>query len=229
MTDRGARSTTSRPLGNSLVYRGKSMYPTFRELDLLGYQRDRPIRTGDVIVFPHPEKTHLVVHRVVRADPENLVTRGDNSAEVDLFSVPVPSVVGVVSTCHRNGRPRRVRGGAAGQAIASICTVRRKLQGTVVATVAPLYRFCVSRRVPSRWTSPHIDLRLSRFVRRDYEEYQLRHHGRAVGIRRENDKQWQLLFPYALFVNVDDLPEPPAEGMVRVRAFGDDESPRSAG
>lgn len=185
------------------------MYPTFRELDLLSYRRDIPIKAGDVIAYPDPDRPRVIVHRVQRLTPEGLATKGDNLPEADPYLVNPATVLGVVRICLRDGRSRRVRGGAAGQVVAARCAIRGQVLRVAAATAGRPYRFMVSRKIPSRWTSSHLDLRMSRYVRHEAEEFQLHHHGRAVGVRRQGEAGWQLHFPYPLFVDPDGLQEPP--------------------
>jgi hypothetical protein len=191
-----------------LVYRGPSMYPTFQELDLLRYQRDCPIRAGDVVAFKDPIILRTVVHRVIRVTDNGLVTRGDNSGGIDPYLVPISHVLGVIRSCHRNGVPMRVRGGAVGRAIALGYIVRRHGRRAIRATAGPPYRYLSSRRVISRWTSPLLDLRLSTYLRSDGAEFQIHHHGRIAGICRPGTDRWHLFFPYGILIDVDLLPEP---------------------
>lgn len=201
-------SEAGRPPRDTLVYRGPSMHPTFQELDLLSYQRNCPVRAGDVVAFVNPVVPRTVVHRVVRVTGRGLVTRGDNAAVADPYLVPVSHVLGVVRWCHRNGISQKVLGGAAGRRTARGHIVSRHGRRVLGAAAGPLYRYMVSRRVISRWTSPLFELRLSAYLRSDGREFQLHHNGRAVGVRSPGAQHWHLDFPYALLVDPDRLPEP---------------------
>ena len=190
----------------TLLYRGQSMLPTFRELDLICYQRDCPVKAGDVVAFSLPgDRPCIVVHRVMKVTEDGLVTRGDNG-EPDPDVVPISRVLGVVRAYNRNGRLHKVSGGVLGKAVALQCVVRRQGRRTVRKTVGSLYRYMVSHRVVSRWTSPYLGLRHSRFIKGGFEEDQLHHRAKAIGIRRPGADRWHIYFPYALIVDADSLP-----------------------
>lgn len=112
---------------NTLVYRGSSMYPTFRDLDVLSYRNDRPPRAGDVIVFSSSEHGIFIVHRIMRCAHRGYVTQGDNGAPDD-EPVALAQVIGRITAANRNGSSFIVRGGPSGLAYAKGCHAFRRLR-----------------------------------------------------------------------------------------------------
>jgi len=117
MTDRETE-TTGWEERNTLVYRGSSMHPTFRDLDVLMLQPDATPVAGDVIAYTSPENGRITVHRVVRCSDRGFVTQGDNNRSPDLRPVRTARVLGRVDLCNRDGTVTAVRGGRRGLAVA---------------------------------------------------------------------------------------------------------------
>lgn len=122
------------------MYKGSSMFPTFRELDVLSYRKDRSLRAGDVIAFVSPNHGHITVHRVVRIRGEEYITQGDNSASPDPAPVQPDRVLGRIDTFNRDGVVLKVCGGKPGFAYAKGCHAFRRLRPTIAALVGPVYR-----------------------------------------------------------------------------------------
>ncbi len=101
-------------------YRGDSMEGTLRRGDLLlvAPVEFAAVCPGDVIVFGSPEAgggRPVVVHRVLGRTAAGLVTRGDARARPDSQPVGAACLVGRVCFVRREGRLRRVWGGARGR------------------------------------------------------------------------------------------------------------------
>jgi signal peptidase I len=110
-----ARQARKKGAGSVFVYTGASMRPTFRPGHLL-YVRPvaRDLTAGDVVVFDDPERDGQVVHRVVAATDEGLVTRGDSNPRNDALPVAYGQVVGRVETAEFSGKFKEVAGGQRG-------------------------------------------------------------------------------------------------------------------
>jgi signal peptidase I len=100
-----------------VAYVGPSMNPTLKEPDLLEVipYRDRTVRVGDVIFFMHPERDSFVVHRVTRATPQGIFTRGDNNAQHDAWCLQEKDIRGQVVAAWRGSQRRVIAGGGIGQ------------------------------------------------------------------------------------------------------------------
>lgn len=102
------------------IYRGRSMRGTFQPGDALVLEPTplEAIRPGDVVVFRGSKPAGAdgaaadVVHRVVSLADGGLVTRGDANRSLDSETVRADNLRGRVRRLERNGRSRRVMGGA---------------------------------------------------------------------------------------------------------------------
>ena len=120
------RRARHRPGERLFVYRGRSMWPTFLDGDVLvvrplggGGRGGRPSspRRGDCAVFALRPDESPTVHRVVGvlAGGRQVATRGDAHRELDDRPVPRELIIGVVTARLRYGRETRVHGGVAGR------------------------------------------------------------------------------------------------------------------
>jgi signal peptidase I len=79
------------------LVRGKSMQPYLRDGDLvLTRRRSGQPRPGDVMVYRPERLPFAVVHRVVEADKDGVVVRGDANSHSDPERVPSRRVLGQV-------------------------------------------------------------------------------------------------------------------------------------
>ena len=100
---RGYQAYLDQAIFGSVVH-GTSMFPTFRENDMVLWIETDPedIHLGDVIIFLHPTTPGIdnVVHRVVEiqldAGKYSFRTQGDNSSSPDRYYVPSANVHGLV-------------------------------------------------------------------------------------------------------------------------------------
>lgn len=72
--------------GNCIRFRaeGRSMWPSIRSGDIIKVSPDTDdITVGDIILYRSRENT-AVVHRVVKRDSRNILTRGDSSLDLDM-------------------------------------------------------------------------------------------------------------------------------------------------
>ncbi len=84
--------------------RGMSMRPLFREhRDIINIRRpEKPLKRGDVILYPDISGTILVLHRIISVDGDNLLIRGDNNYFDEHRKVD--EVVGIMTSFFREGR-----------------------------------------------------------------------------------------------------------------------------
>ncbi len=94
------------------AYAGSSMSPTLCEGDLLEIvpRGERPVRTGDVILFLPPGGDQPVVHRVVRLTSQGIRTRGDSGTADDPWLLQPADILGQVVAAWRGERRRKIRG-----------------------------------------------------------------------------------------------------------------------
>lgn len=95
------------------LYRGLSMYPTFRDRDLVVVE---PLggalpHAGDVIYFDSSVRGCRVIHRVVRVRADTVQTQGDSNDRPDACEPDARAIVGrVVAVCRPAGERRVVNG-----------------------------------------------------------------------------------------------------------------------
>lgn len=99
-----------------VAFTGNSMNPTLRAGDLLMVKPygDKFVKKGDVIYLRQNDHRDNVVHRVIRATKEGVMTRGDNNPSNDPHLLNIEDIVGMVVSAQRGGKIRRVHGGRVG-------------------------------------------------------------------------------------------------------------------
>jgi signal peptidase I len=126
--------------------RGFSMYPLIRDLDVVTVSPlpRRSLRAGDVIAFRQPGSGSLVLHRILRAEPDGYLVRGDNLPAPDGI-VPKADVIGLVTLAERDGAVayRAADADASATAVLMLLRMRwafrtvRRLAGDLVRTWRP--------------------------------------------------------------------------------------------
>lgn len=105
-------------LTHCFIYHGPSMNPTFHNGDFL-YLRSTARRfiKGDVIVFTDVPENRYIVHRIISATPEHLITRGDHNCLFDR-SITKDQIVGKVELVETKTGINKVVDGFSGLVIA---------------------------------------------------------------------------------------------------------------
>lgn len=129
----------------TLVYRGSSMYPTFRELDVLSVQNDRLPRVGDVVAFTSPDHPRIIVHRVIGRTGPELITQGDNCLSPDEHPVAPDAILGRIDSVNRNGSVLSVLGGSMGLVCGKSSHVFCRFRPLIFGIMGPVYRRLVAR------------------------------------------------------------------------------------
>lgn len=91
------------------VVHGGSMEPSIAPGDIVVYRRSvEGIRSGDIVLFEHPEWPHGVVHRVAEVLPDGrVVTRGDANPSADRDPLDRRRIRGVAAFVLPSGRAVR--------------------------------------------------------------------------------------------------------------------------
>jgi hypothetical protein len=185
-------------------YSGSSMNPALKEGDVLevkGYGYE-PIRIGDVILFKKGSISGIVVHRVISASDNGLVTRGDNNSEYDPGLLDTRDVIGRVIAVWRGQRRREVLGGRGGMIMVGFTSQRTRLILAIFDFLAPCYRF-VSSRGLLRWLSFLAEPKIVKFGDRDLR---LILGSREIG-RYKEGLGWLIGPPFKLIIDEASLPE----------------------
>ncbi|MEN6342997.1 MAG: hypothetical protein ABFC89_10635 [Methanospirillum sp.] len=191
---------------NTLIYLGRSMSPTFADLDLLTYAPDDPVRPGDVIAFRRPDRDQVIVHRAIATDGAAITTQGDGNALPDPSAVERNRVIGVVRSRQRNRERSPVRGGWWGLARFRYLRERRRVVRSCVRLAAPGYRLLVRHRLVSRIGTRILPWEIRRVVRSDGIEERLWCFGRLAGIRSPGSLRWRLAAPFPALIDATLLP-----------------------
>jgi signal peptidase I len=193
---------------SDMNYTGPSMNPTLKAGDGLSVipYRNRRIQIGDVVVFPHPERSYNVVHRVVAVDSRGVRTRGDNSINMDLWILNPVDIIGRVVSAKRENRSVTIQGGALGIIFAPILWTIKKVNLSVSRILHPIYHWLAGSGIliEFNWFLPKIHA-LS-FNRPEGREFQLLMGNRVIGRRLPGKDHWQIARPFRLFVDETSLP-----------------------
>jgi hypothetical protein len=198
-------------MAEKLLYNGTSMNPLFRQGDILEVvpYDGQEIQVGDVVAFPNPKKPGKVIHRVAAVKPWGLVTKGDNLAFVDDWTLKPGDVLGQVVAIHRSGCtlpvPRQV------PASLYFLKGRRWCDRAVSRLLQPVYhrlaRSGLFQGRLGRWMKPEVLY----FSRADGPEWQLWLGKLMIGQKLPHQSHWTIRRPFRLFVDEAALPHQPPD------------------
>jgi signal peptidase I len=154
---------------------GASMTPTLSREDIVEVEPCAQARVGDVLLFKSGDK--LVIHRVVAAKPEGLMTRGDHNNHIDDSLLAPREIVGRVVAAYRGSQKRRIHGGRGGQLFSLKMRILQSLYRVMYRALAPGYHRAVDWGI-NRWIAP---LWKPTVVSYRQEELRLLCGGRVVG------------------------------------------------
>ena len=182
---------------------GSSMHPTLKPTDILEvipYKKQK-IQCGDVIVFSHPENNHKIVHRVVSVDLNGVRTRGDNSKEADFWCLNPMDIYGYVINYQRKNKLRRILGGTAGPLLAKAVRATKLIYCFISVLLKPLYHRLALKGINSERLHAFLKIRVISFCRPAGKESHLLMGRRVIGRRPPGKIQWQIKFPFRLFID----------------------------
>ncbi len=186
---------------------GPSMYPTLKPgdgIEIYPYKTPSETRVGDVIVFPHPNGTVDVVHRIIKIRRDGVITRGDNNNKIDPYSVRFDDITGKVIAVKRRTRRITIKGAKAGFFIHKLMLFRKYAR---LCALGPI-RFVSNRIAASGMFNLFhsvLDLKIVQIKRNQEQQRILVSGNRAIGKQISGSGEWQIRFPYKLFVNKDRL------------------------
>ena len=188
---------------------GFSMNPTLDHSDLLEVSPcgERLPEAGDVILCVPPGGSQAVVHRVVRAGPDGITTRGDNNAFEDAWRLRKEDIVGRIVAAWRGERRRAIAGGRAGKWQAQWVRARRGLDRAVSPTLHPFYRALETSGVVRRLLPANVRPLAVSFETATGSRWKLMFGRREVGRYDHETGRWLICRPYRLLVDERTLPE----------------------
>ncbi len=190
----------------TFVYKGPSMHPTFRDMDILcvlPYEA-RNIACGDVVVFSTPGTNKYTVHRIVRKDKGRIQTRGDNCTMPDPYTIQPESIIGYVGHVQRRDKTLHIRNGYPGKLTAFNVLVRRKIKFILKKMVSPVFNVAVNTPVFSRILFKFPKIRILSFNRPGGEVLYLSMGKHVIGKRLTGEDCWQIVRPKQLSVDEID-------------------------
>jgi hypothetical protein len=167
------------------------------------------IQVGDVVVFPDPERGHIV-HRVVAVSAQGVITKGDNIPHVDDRVLTPQEILGRVQAIERQGRTLPVPR----QAPASlyVLKLRQTCDRAISWLLRPGYRWLgqsgLFHGLLPGWLKP----KLVHFSRAEGSEWQLWLGGLLIGKKSPRQSSWSIRRPFRLFIDAASLPGEPSGG-----------------
>jgi hypothetical protein len=192
-----------------MVYTGSSMFPALKASDTIHVLlcEGKQIRRGDVIVFSPPAGSDMVVHRVISISDRGLRTRGDNSNDIDPWSLGPDRIVGRVVRAQRGKRLLTIYGGTSGLLYASAIRFFCNVDFVISSFLHPLYHRLAETGLFRRWLPDGMHTRVLSFNRSDGVEFQLLMAGHLIGRLLPGKNEWFIRRPFRLFVNEASLPD----------------------
>lgn len=195
-----------------IIYKGPSMNPTLKNLDLLTVvpYGDRKARRGDVITYNAPDREISVTHRIISVDDKGIRTLGDNNDFPDEYVLQYEDIIGRVEYAKRKNRKIKIYGGTAGHIYAkTIRTIRwfKKTIMKILKLFRPIYRFLHKSGFLAKFVSNKAKLRTVYYRRKGYFEIHLFMGNWFVGRFNEKHADWHIKLPFRLFIKEKDLIE----------------------
>ena len=188
--------------GKIFIYKGSSMYPTFKQSDLLYVvpYKDGKIKCGDVIVFKVPGKMEMVVHRIISINEEGIRTKGDNNKNIDPYVLNPCDIVGKVVYGYRGNKKIKIYG----PNIAKIILLIKKILLKIDKIFSKIFRYpyCLfSERGILRLFLPFsLRPRIIRFRKENGYELVIVMGRKAIGRYISQRQKWEIKKPFRIFL-----------------------------
>ena len=188
------------------LYKGPSMNPTFRHLDMLHVvpYECHDARIGDVVVYLKPDDLKRTTHRIVSINENSIRTRGDNNSNMDPYILNADHIIGRIDFLIRNSRRISVSRGILGHIHALKVSASRKAADIASMCLHPVYIF-LSRLQLFRFIPFLPDVRVLSFNKRDGMERQLVMGKKVIGRCMPGSDTWHISRPFRLLVNEKKL------------------------
>ncbi|BAI60954.1 conserved hypothetical protein [Methanocella paludicola SANAE] len=193
-----------------IVYTGNSMYPLFRDLDVLYIAPCNNIQSGDVIVFKWKDEydSQIIAHRVISIHQNGVTTKGDNNILPDRGFRTPEYIMGMVYYVKHGKRISRVYNGGCGIIFSKIygyiLSVNALLLKVLNWPYRILSRFGICRAILPRF----IKYRVITIKRPDGDELLLVVGQHMLGKYVPATGKWNIRPPFRLFIDDKSLPKP---------------------
>jgi hypothetical protein len=185
------------------AYVGPSMNPTLREpelMEIVPYD-NRPLRVGDVVFLLPPQSDQPVVHRVARVTPAGISTLGDNNTREDAFLLQPKDIKGRVVAAWRGQKRREIAGGLQGRLTNCWLHLWRIPGNGMSLLLRPLYSALSRCGLIARLLPAPLRPRVVIFQTRGQDKYRLLLGQHIIGRYDDRKLQWQIQWPFRLFVD----------------------------
>ncbi len=187
---------------------GPSMYPTLRSIDNIiteKYEKNDDIRVGDIIVYPHPDKTFDVVHRIIKIMDAGVITRGDNNNKIDPYVVRFADIKGKIIAIRRGKKSINIAGGIAGYIIHKIMLIRKYAVFYYKVPISKLSAVIANSKL-FNFLDPLFKVKIVYVNGKNGVNREILKLGtRAIGKRYGRNSEWFIKFPYKFFIKKERL------------------------
>lgn len=195
-----------------IIYKGPSMNPTLKNLDILTVvpYGDRKARRGDVITYKVPDSEISVTHRIISVDDKGIRTLGDNNDLPDDYVLQHKDIIGRVEYAKRKNRKIRICGGPIGLVYAKVIRTIRWLKKIIIRILKlfrPIYRFFHRSGFLAKFIANRAKLRTIYYKKENFIEIHLFMGNFYVGRLNEKCPDWNIRLPFRLFISEKDLAE----------------------
>lgn len=190
------------------TYNGQSMLPIFQPGDGLiveEYSAFSEIQIGDVITYRHPLKETEVVHRIIEICGNTIKTQGDNNEYQDNYELTFKDIQGKVTSLKRKKIVIEILNGPQGIKYLKKLRRKQKINSFFVDNLRPLYNIIAK----TGWFYGLLKFQCLKFNGPYGDELQLMRKGCFLGRKNPQNQNWEISFPYRLFVDEKKLPEIP--------------------
>lgn len=185
---------------------GPSMYPTLRSVDNVITEkclcRDN-IRVGDIIVYPHPDRTFDVVHRIIQIRYDGVITRGDNNNKMDPYIIKFDDIKGKVIAITRGKKIMNIRGGSVGYVLHKVMLLRKYIVFFIKFPLRRLSAIITDSKF-FNFLDPLFKIKIIYVNNNGIHREILRFGDRAIG-KRCGQSEWFIKFPYKYFIKKERL------------------------
>jgi signal peptidase I len=195
-----------------IIYKGPSMNPTLKNLDLLIIvpYGEKKIRQGDVITFMPPDRDISITHRVVSINEKGVITLGDNNDFLDDYLLQPEDIWGCVEYAERKNKRIKIYGGTSGRVYAKTIRAIRRLKFMVpkmFMPFRPVYGFFHRSGLLAKFVPDKMKPRTIYYEKQDGDELHLLMGKWLVGRLDRNRTNWSIKIPFKLFIDEKELME----------------------
>ncbi|HJO93527.1 MAG TPA: signal peptidase I [Victivallales bacterium] len=187
---------------------GPSMFPTLKSGDglvIYDYISQKEMKVGDIILYPHPEKPFDVVHRIIKKLDSGVITRGDNNNKIDPYVIKYEDVIGKVISAKRKSTTIQMKSGRIGYILHRLLIYKKFSKPYIISPLSFVSCKITESKI-FNFAHNFFNVQIISIKRNNLESYILKYKNKPIGQKSEStDNEWQIKFPYKLFINKNKL------------------------